>query len=162
MSDDTQNTAQASPFFTWLNKNGWVYWLIALLIFGGIGFGIYKSQQPKQGGVLYGICKTLMNFEYQYPFTFDVLTVTQGSRDVRMFMAETNSFGQERIVQVDCDFSITDGRMALTRLTLDRKAIPDERIQYYNRIVPTLRAMSDELDRDLPEPLPRSLQELKR
>ncbi len=162
MVDDNQNAVKPSPFFTWLNKNGWVIWVVFLLIAVGIGYAIYNAQKPKQGGTLYGVCKTLMDFEYQYPFTFDILSVSEGRRDVRIFMAETNSFGQERIIQVDCDFSMNNNKLLLARLTLDRKAVPDEKIEYYNRIVPTLASMSDTLNRDLPKPLPKSLQELKR
>lgn len=162
MAKDTQSRNTASPFFTWLNNNGWVFWIIGLVIIGGVGYTIYQSKQPKQGGVLYGVCKSLMDFEYSYPFTFDVLTVAEGRRDVRIFMAETNSFGQERIVQIDCDFATADNKISLVRLALDRKPILKERIEYYNRIVPILVNMGDQLNRDLPKPLPRSLQELKR
>lgn len=157
-----QDQVQPSPFFKWLDQNGWVFWVIGLVITIAIGFLIYQNTKPKQGGILYGICHTLMDFEYQFTHTFDVLTVNEGRRDVRIFMAETNSFGQERIVQIDCDFSIANNEILLTRLAQDRKPIPSQRVEYYNRLMPTLVSMQDALKRDLPKPLPRSLQELKR
>lgn len=104
----------------------------------------------------------MLEFEFPYPKTIDVLSVTEENKSARVYFAEKNTFGNERILQADCDYSIDErnGRVTLVRMLFDRKPIPKDRVALYNRMIPAL--MAQELDKRLPPAMADSLDRLKR
>lgn len=91
-----------------------------------------------------------------------MLAVTEENTAARIYFAEKNPFGNERIVQADCDYQIDSARqrVALKRLSFDRKAVPNDRVARYNKMIPTLMAM--DVNKDLPPKMADSLDRLKR
>lgn len=153
-----EKTSAVSTFF----KKPWAFPALIGAVIVIAGFLIWESNQPAHGTWRYGLCRQIIEFEYSYPTTFDIMSVTEDTSSARIYFAEKNSFGNERIVQADCDYQVdaARNRITLVRLSLDRKPVPKERIAFYNRLIPTLR--TQELDTALPPPLPRSLDLLKR
>lgn len=143
-------------------RKPWAFPAVIAVVVLGVGFFIWQGAQPQQGTWRYGLCRQLIQFEYTYPTTFDVLSVAEDRASSRIYFAEKNSFGNERIVQADCEYQIDEraNRISLIRLSLDRKPVSKERIAVYNRMIPVL--LTQEMDRDLPKPLPRTLDQLKR
>lgn len=159
-TDTDDDTPVVSPVILFLQKNPWVYLVVLIILAGLIGSGIYMSNRPAQGTWRFGICRTLMDFEFAFPPTFDIMSVEEQRTSVRMYMAETNPFGNERILQIDCDYQINNNIVKLTKLSIDRKAIAPSRVTYYNKMMPVL--MASQLNKDLPPPLPTALDQLKR
>lgn len=153
--------APVSPIVLFLQKNSWVYGAVVVFLVAFVAGGIYMANRPQHGSWRYGLCRTFVDFEFAYPITFDILSVTEDSNSTRFFMAEKNPFGNERIIQVDCDYQVTDTGVFMTRMMLERKNIPPGTLAYYNRMIPTLLSLKT-LDTELPKPLPRSLDKLKR
>ncbi len=157
---EEESEVVVSPVAEFLRKNTWVYPAVILGILVLIGGAIYMNTRPAHGTWRFGLCRTFMEFEYAFPPTFDILSVEEQRTSARFYMAETNPFGNERIIQIDCDYQINGQRVKLARLSQDRKPIPAERLATYNRMIPVL--MSGELNTELPKPLPTALDKLKR
>lgn len=153
--------AGKSPVAEFFRKP-WVFPVLIALILLVVGYLVWNAMQPAKGSWRFGVCRALVEFEYVYPITFDVLAVAEDQTSSRIYFAEHNPFGNERIVQADCDYQIDGARgvVTLTRLSLDRKPVTKKRLDYYNRLIPTL--LSLKLDVDLPPALPRTLDKLKR
>lgn len=160
MATASQAGSDTSPLVVFLRKNPWVYPVGILLAIAIVGYMIWMNNQPAHGTWRYGLCRAFMEFEYAFPPTYDVLSVEEQNTSSRFYMAETNPFGNERIVQVDCDYQVNNNSVRLVRLSLDRKPIPPARVAYYNKMIPTL--MSTKLNTVLPPPLPTALDQLKR
>lgn len=161
LSPDNAAVAQdVSPVILYLRKNAWVYPVVVLAVIVLIGVGAYVSSLPPKGTWRFAVCRSLVQFEFTYPETIDVLSATEGRATARLYLSEMNTFGNERIWQVDCDYQINGTKVTLARLSLDRKKIPDERVEYYNKMMSTL--MSQNPNRTMPKPLPSSLDKLKR
>ncbi len=154
--------ARAHPVARFLRRNTWAMPVIIVTLLVAIGGGIYISSQPAQGTFRYGLCRTFLEFEFAYPPTIDILSVTEEATTARLYFAEKNPFGNERIVQADCDYQIDAARnkVVLKRMTFDRKPVSNEHIALYNRMIPPLMAF--ELNKDLPPKMPDSLDRLKR
>lgn len=156
-----EDSVPVSPVVLFLQKNSWVYGVVVVALIVLVAGGIYLSNRPQHGTWRYGVCRALMDFEFAYPPTFDILSVAEESTSVRFFMAEKNPFGNERILQIDCDYKINGSNVALAQLQIDRKAIQPARLEYYNQMLPVLLSLK-QLDTVIPPPLPRSLDLLKR
>lgn len=158
--NDASPIQEVSPVVLYLRKNPWVYPVAILLIIAVIGGLVYLSSLPPKGTWRFAACRSLIQFEFTYPGTIDVLSATEGKTTARLYLSEMNTFGYERIWQVDCDYQINGGKVKLARVSLDRKKIPDDRIAYYNKMLPVL--MGQKPDPTMPKPLPASLDKLKR
>lgn len=154
--------ARPGALTAFFRRNKWALPAAAIIVIAAIAGAVFLVTQPSYGTFRYGLCRTFLEYEFAYPPTIEILTVTEESKAARIYFAEKNPFGNERIIQADCDFQIDSARnqVTLLRLSFDRKPIPKERVARYNRMIPTLMAM--ELNKELPPVLPRSLDRLKR
>jgi hypothetical protein len=155
-------SAITSPVAIFLRRYPQTIPLGVLFILAVAGYFFWAASQPAQGGWRYGVCRSLIEFESAYPPTIEILSASEEQATARIFYSERNPFGNERIIQADCDYQINSqaGTVKLARLSFDRKPVSQAKIARYNALVQVL--MTQQMNTDLPKALPRSLDQLKR
>ena len=137
----------------------WGWATIGAIIVGGLL--AFAFTQPDHAGWRYGACKALLERTLKYPTTMTVIDGGESQASASLIFADTNPYGAEQIRVFECHYSTdAQGRTKLSKITMDRKAIPDEITQGYNRILPLF--MGIETDTALPQDLPKTLSDLKK
>lgn len=136
----------------------WAWATIAAVVLGALGALAYSM--PTHASWRYGACKVFLERYVKYPPTIDIKTGREMRSMVEIAFADTNPYGSEQIREFECYFSESkEGRVTLSKITLDRKTIPEEFIKSYNELIPLLASI--ETDTQLPKDLPSSLSDLK-
>lgn len=118
---------------------------------------------PFQGGMPYGICKTFLELQVQYPHTLELSTVDETLKDgkaVRIWFTRIDSFGEYRLEPIECLFR-PDPVMgaALDKVTINRIEVDQKKVDAFNAAIPGL--VTNPPDLDLPTPLPENLDSLQ-
>lgn len=134
-------------------------WATFLLFIAG-GFIAFTLSQPTQAGWRYGACKAFLEQYVRFPSTINIKIGGETRASAVIGFADINPFGAEQIRVFECYYSQDNqGRTVLSKVTMDRKALPEDTIQTYNAMLPIL--LSQKLDTALPDPLPDALEDLK-
>lgn len=134
-------------------------WLAILVVVSAAGIW-YKVSQPAYATQRYGICKVFLEQYLRFPTTLTINQggETRGSAVIRF--SDVNPFGSQQVRTFECFFSQdAKGRTTLSRITMDRKAIAEEKIKFFQKEMPLL--MVQELDNALPKDLPSNLLDYK-
>ncbi|MBU6234588.1 MAG: hypothetical protein KGQ41_01975 [Alphaproteobacteria bacterium] len=149
---------QKRKFALRLPRLPWWGWGIAGAVLVGIVVSVAMSM-PEQGSWRYGACKVFLQRYIKYPESIRFIAGGETMSTVSIVFSDTNPFGAQQIRVFECLFSNPDGRLSLSKITMDRKPIPDEIVKTYNALLPTLAGI--ELETELPPPPPNSLENLK-
>lgn len=134
-------------------------WIVLAVVVLGGGMA-YTNAQPNQASWRYGACKEFLNLYERFPQSIVVKEGWETAGSAVISYNSRNPFGSEQIRVFECHYS-TDkqGRMVLSKITLDRKTIPDEKTKRFSAMLPTLAGTK--LDNSLPKPLPSNLNDLQ-
>ena len=136
-------------------------WLWAALVLGGIGgLSAYVVNQPDHAGWRYGACKVFLEQYVRFPDTIDIKVGAEMRASVAIGFSDINPFGAQQIRVFECYFSQTQNGEHLSRITIDRKALPDDIVKKFDAMLPLLANLQD-LDTALPGELPNDLEDLK-
>lgn len=122
--------------------------------------GLIMSNLPVHASWRYGACKVFLEHYVRFPTTISVKIGGETRNSALVGFADTNPFGSEQVRIFECYFSEkAEGQVTLSKLSMDRKALPDSVVKAYNRMLPII--LSQELDTRLPKELPENLADLK-
>jgi hypothetical protein len=119
---------------------------------------------PRQGTMMYGVCKIFVERRLQYPDMLDVRFVEQYPMAVRIGYNKIDSFGQHTYHEIECAYR-PDPK---TGLALDsvwvsyankRQDLPEEEIDTFN--VGIAAIVNNPPDLTLPPHMPREIRALK-
>jgi hypothetical protein len=136
----------------------WVWLLIILAVAGGGGW--YLASQPVQASWRYGVCRAFLDQYVRFPTTVKIEQGGETRGSAYMTFFDTNPFGAQQVRVFECYFNEdAQGRVTLSRITMDRKSIPQDYVDKYNAQIPVLA--SQKLDTALPGDLPSNIEDLK-
>lgn len=136
-------------------------WLwITLLLFAAGGATAFVMNQPRHAGWRYGACKAFLEQYVRFPTTIDVQTGGETRNSAVISFSDINPFGAQQIRVFECFYSEGPGGTQLSRITLDRKTLPDDLTKKFNAQLKLLAGQK--LDTALPKDLPSDLEDLKK
>lgn len=138
----------------YLRVTGWLW--VTLIVFLAGGATAFVINMPQHASWRFGACKVFLEQYVRFPPTIKIEDggETQGSAQISF--SDRNPFGAEQIRVFECYFTQDNH---LTRITMDRKALPVELVKTYDAQLPFLS--SQKLDTALPKDPPRKLEDLK-
>lgn len=108
----------------------------------------------------YGLCKTFLELNVQYPSLLRISTVEIFDTSARIWFTQFDSFGDYRMEPIQCYFKIAeDGTVSVDRILISRREVDPKKVQKFNVLVPMLLANPPDLT--LPDPLPDSLEDVQ-
>ena len=123
-------------------------------------FGGYYLFKPFEAGQTYGICRTFLELNVQFPKDLRVSTVDDLGMSVRIWYTQLDAFGEYRMESMQCFFRTDDVLgAALERVTVDRRDVDQKKIDAFNQTIPIILANPPDLT--IPYPLPDSLEGLQ-
>jgi hypothetical protein len=135
----------------------WLWATIVIIAVGGAAY--YTINQPKHAGWRYGACKVFLEHYVRFPTTINMREGGESRGSAVLSFSDRNPYGSEQVRSFECYFSHENGHTKLSRITLDRKALPDDIVARYNDMLPVLLGV--ELDTALPKDVPDDLEALK-
>ena len=135
---------------------GWV--AVGAVALGGI-IALAMSQ-PSYGTWRYGACKVFLENYVRFPESIDIKEGGDGMNSAIIAFSDINPYGSQQIRVFECHYSQDkQGRIMLSKITMDRKILSDEVIKRFNEMLQTMPI--EEVDTKLPENLPQDLEDLK-
>jgi hypothetical protein len=115
---------------------------------------------PREGTLMYGVCKVFLERYVKYPQTLQIRFVEQYRMAVRIGYNSVDPFGQYTHHMMECNFK-PDAETGLTTdsILLDRKELPAELIQDFNKGL--VAVLQNPPDLTLPPPLAVDLVDLR-
>lgn len=121
------------------------------------GFYLFK---PYKAGMTFGICKTFLELNVQFPQDLRLSTVEDYGQYIRIWYTQLDAFGEYRMESIQCHFRADEVTgAAVEKILINRKELEPARITEFNKIIPTILAFPPDLT--VPPPLPDSLQDLQ-
>lgn len=137
-------------------------WLIPLVVI--VGLILDWGLSPIEGTILYGICKTYIEQNDQYPQNLEFLGAEEINEIVRLNYRSVDAFGMQTLNYVECKFrEDKDYGVALASVDINReKKYPEEdpeRVKKFNVSMPSLLANPPNLA--YPPALPSDIKDYK-
>lgn len=130
---------------------GFVLLVIVLSVF---------SCQPRQGTILFGICRTFLEQLVAYPPTIQPVSVEQYPRAVRIYFTQVDAFGQYKLEMLECVFMMDDQKgLQMEQALYNRRQVDKTVIDKFNMSIPSVIASEPNLD--VPPPLPASIEQYR-
>lgn len=119
----------------------------------------FMNQKPT-GTWRYGLCKVFLEQYSQYPENLKILTAAEKQSSAQIGYLTTNSYGSRESQLMECFYNTSNNRIEMSRVTIDRKAYDQSKVQRFNTSINIILANED-LDLELPRNLPKSVVDLK-
>ncbi|MEM7651029.1 MAG: hypothetical protein AAF204_02965 [Pseudomonadota bacterium] len=140
-------------------KKQFKYGLLAALA-AFLSWGVYYLFKPYQAGPIYGVCRTFLELQVQFPQDLRISTVEDMGMSARIWYTQLDAFGEYRMESIHCFFRQDDALgAALERVTINRRDVNSKVIEAFNPTIPIVLANPPDLT--IPYPLPDSLQNLQ-
>lgn len=116
---------------------------LAVPLFGYIGVLLFK---PYEAGMDFGFCRVFLELNVQYP-QYLVLSEVEQRRDfIRIWYMQMDSFGQERLENIECYHGQDPERgYYISKIRIDRRELDPERVENFNKSLATIVAYPPEL-----------------
>lgn len=123
-------------------------------------YGIYLLFKPFQAPLTYGVCRVFLELNVQFPDTLRLSTAEQIGNTMRIWYTQIDAFGQYRMESIQCRFE-RDEKMGVRveKILINRREVPPEKIQAFNRVLPLIIANPPNLD--YPAPIPDALKDVQ-
>lgn len=120
----------------------------------------YYMNLPRKGTMSFGICKTYIEMQLNYPDSLDLVQVFDYVTDVKMDYLYLDVYGQIRTERTHCKLKRdpTTGNVHLSQVTRkevgrDAVEIPVEKLELFNSSIPGVVANQHLIDLTIPRPL---------
>jgi hypothetical protein len=108
---------------------------------------------PREGTILYGICKTYLEQNIPYPETIKPTNVEQYPSASRIYYTSIAPFGQFRLDQIECVYKTdAENTLQVDKVLFNRREEDPEKVKKFN--VSLAAIVAGKPDLTLPEPLP--------
>ena len=129
--------------------------LAALVAWGG--FYLFK---PFEAGVTFGICKTYLETNVQFPQYLRLSSIEEFESYIRIWYTQLDAFGEYRMENIECHFAYDDQRGSyVEKIMIDRREEDPAKVEKFNTVLPVVLASPMDLTR--PQKLPDSLGDLQ-
>lgn len=137
----------------------WAWIVLGLSLAGGLLY--IAMNQPQHASWRYGACKVFLEHSVRFPETIDVIVGNDTANSALIAFSDINAYGAEQVKVFECYYSTgTNGQPSLSKITLDRRPIPDAQITKFNQMLPII--LTQELDTALPDDFPRKLEDFRK
>ncbi len=141
-----------------LGLKTWI-WILVIVVIGGGGL-TWLAKQPQHATWRYGVCKVYLEEYVRFPLTINIEQGGETIGSAYISFTDVNPFGSQTVRNFECYFSQNDtGRIVLSKVTVDRKPVPDDLLKIFQGELPVLT--SQKLDTALPKDLPSDLMDYK-
>lgn len=137
-----------------------------LIVYGSIGFAllvlvlIMFSCGPKKGTMMFGICRTFLEFQVSYPETIDHILVEQYERAVRIYFTQIDAFGEYKQQTMECAYKQDPQRgWILDIVLLNRQKVDPEKVKEFNSSLSAVIAAEPDLT--LPPPISSDIRKIR-
>ncbi len=76
--------------------------ILVIVLF--VTVAVVQSCTPRKGTILYGMCKSFLEVQIEYPHMIKYSSVEQYRKAIRIYYTHTDSFGQYQMEFVECTF----------------------------------------------------------
>ncbi|MFP4313782.1 MAG: hypothetical protein ACLFR0_05585 [Alphaproteobacteria bacterium] len=133
---------------------------VILFFIALIGYGIWFLFKPFKQGMNYGICKVFAELQVPYPYTIYYSEVIEFSDSVRIWFSYLDSFGDYRLVPIQCYFAPHERYgFGVSQVTIGRREIDPDVVERFNASIPAI--VSNPPDLIYPTPLPNDPADLQ-
>ncbi len=133
-------------------------WLTVVLFAAGGGIA-WLSSQPQHAGWRYGACRAFLELYVRFPDSIEIEEGGETRTSAIISYIDVNPFGSRQLRIFECNYTQEQGRIVLSRITLDRRALPTPIIDRFNNMLPVVTSL--ELNTALPKDIPDALEDLK-
>lgn len=135
-------------------------WGSIATVVGLLGWGINYLFAPYAAGMTYGICKTYLELNVQFPQDLRISTVDDFGQYVRIWYVQVDAFGEYRMESIQCNFRADETTgAALEKISINRREVDPAKVAAFNTILPVI--LENPPDLTIPHPLPDSLENLQ-
>lgn len=114
---------------------------------------IMFSCGPRQGTMLYGICKTYLEQSIPYPETMVPTNVEQYAAATRIYFTSIDPFGQFKLEYIECTYKAdAQNNLIVDKVLINRREEDPDRVKNFNASLSAIIAAEPDLS--LPEPYP--------
>lgn len=124
---------------------------------------------PGQATMSYGLCKTYVEMQLNYPSSIEMVQVRDFVGKVNMDYRYTDVYGQVRTERTTCKLARDKQTglrkiVSIVRKELNRGAITEdkERLDLFNKSIPGILANQELIDLTIPHPLSEDFKDYKR
>ncbi len=115
---------------------------------------------PFKAGMTFGICRTYLELNVQFPQDLRLSTVEDFGNYIRIWYTQLDAFGEYRMENIQCHFRADEVTgAAVDKILINRREVDPERVALFNHAVPTI--IQNPPDLTIPAPLPDSLGSLQ-
>lgn len=115
---------------------------------------------PFKAGMTFGICKTFLELNVQFPEDLRLSTVEDFGEYIRIWYAQLDAFGEYRLENIQCHFRADEKTGAgVDKILINRREVDPDKVARFNSSIPVILAYPPDLTR--PNPLPDSLRDLQ-
>lgn len=126
---------------------GFTIFLLILIVL------IMFSCGPRQGTMLYGICKTYLEQSTPYPETLVPTNVEQYATATRIYFTSIDPFGQYKLEYIECTYKAdAQNNLVVDKILINRREEDAEKVKLFNNSLSAI--VESEPDLSLPEPYP--------
>lgn len=130
---------------------------VFLVLSYGVWWLFFSNYYGTRG---FGICRTFLELNVQYPSLLRISTVELFDASVRIWYTQYDSYGDYRLEPIQCYFKIADdGAVSVERILMSRREVDPKKVEKFNVLVPMLLANPPDLT--LPDPIPDSLADIQ-
>ncbi len=123
-------------------------------------WGMNYLLKPFEAGVTYGICKTFLETNVQFPQYLRLSSIEEFDNSIRIWYTQLDAFGEYRLENIQCYFAYSEERGSyVDKITVDRREVDPEKVEKFNAVLPVVLASPMDLTR--PQRLPDSLRDLQ-
>lgn len=118
---------------------------IGALVLSYIGYWLFK---PFEAGMDFGFCRVFLEQNVQYPQHLVLSEVEQRKKFVRIWYLQTDSFGQDRLENIECWHGQDPKRgYYISKVRVDRREIDPAKVELFNKSLTTIVAYPPDLTR---------------
>ena len=134
--------------------------VIAFLVFVFLFWAIDSLFTPYKAGMTFGICRTYLELNVQFPQDLRISTIEDFGEYIRIWYTQLDAFGEYRMENIQCHFRADEVTgAAVEKILINRREIDPEKVALFNASIPVI--LQNPPDLTIPAPLPNSLENLQ-
>lgn len=121
--------------------------LAMILIFVPLlGYGVHLGLKPFETDIRFGFCRVYLELSVEYPDLLELSELEERTNFMRIWYMQTDSFGQERMDNIECYHGYDDVRgYFISKIRINRRDVDPAKVELFNKSLPTIVAYPPEL-----------------
>lgn len=154
-----------------IRKKKTIFRSSGLAVFALFSYWVYTLFIPYQGVQPFGICRTFLELNVQYPDTLKLRETETFNSRIRIWFSHIDGYGQYKLQQIECMYKADDNLpYVLDSVLISNKLVNPERRELFEVDIDKVRLFNKsvmpwiinyEMDLTLPWPVPNAISELQ-